>query len=456
MADDNTTPSSADTSLAQTDQMGTFAVAVRKLRPDATDQEVAQLAQNMKSDPTNAPAVFKDFVSKADPLHLVSLVPPQTVAAAQSAQDAAPTASLPAVTVTGQKLPGVNPADANTNVPNLTPLQAQLPSSYAGTTQEAANPQNPQASGLSQFDPAALKAAQDAYNARQAQNQQNRGIAMTLGSLASGWDQGNGMNQQRQNYDQMDKEALQQTIKAQQDLQGQATAGQAAATSQQNQNIAAGNYIATQNKNALDQNSAMMNNITQAFGAQTVQRMNDPNSPETAILKQVITANAASLPPAGQKALKDILASNPNATAVNLLPVVAQYAPAIQDAYMKALKGNQTQAETSNLNAQTPGLRADSSIKNWTAQTLGAASAGSHATTGHLASTLFVGGESSALHIRMILALQNIYSLNIITGLHKGGWVLTKRKKPLNRTARREILANHASAADEPAAGASV
>jgi hypothetical protein len=54
---------------------------------------------------------------------------------------------------------------------------------------------------------------------------------------------------------------------------------------------------------------------------------------------------------------------------------------------------------------------------------------------GHLASTLFVGGESSALHIRMILALQRIYPLNIITGLHKGGWVLTKRKKPVNRSA---------------------
>jgi len=68
------------------------------------------------------------------------------------------------------------------------------------------------------------------------------------------------------------------------------------------------------------------------------------------------------------------------------------------------------------------------------------ASAGlSQSSVGHLASTLFVGGESSALHIRMILALQSIYPLNIITGLHKGGWTLTKRKKPLNRVAGREI-----------------
>jgi hypothetical protein len=52
---------------------------------------------------------------------------------------------------------------------------------------------------------------------------------------------------------------------------------------------------------------------------------------------------------------------------------------------------------------------------------------------GHLASTLFVGGELSALHMRMIQGLQSTYLMNILTGLHKGGWVLAKRKKPVNR-----------------------
>lgn len=52
---------------------------------------------------------------------------------------------------------------------------------------------------------------------------------------------------------------------------------------------------------------------------------------------------------------------------------------------------------------------------------------------GHLASTLFVGGESSALHLRMLEALSKHFPVNIVTGLHKGGWVLTKGKKPMNR-----------------------
>lgn len=55
------------------------------------------------------------------------------------------------------------------------------------------------------------------------------------------------------------------------------------------------------------------------------------------------------------------------------------------------------------------------------------------ASDGHMASTLFVGGESSALHVRMIAALQQIYLLNIVTGLHKGNWIFAKRKPPLNR-----------------------
>ena len=389
MADDNTTPdtSSTDTSdQGSQDQMGTFAIAVRRIRPDASDQEVAQLAKDMKANPDKAPALFEAFVSQADPQHLASLAPPQAIAQAQANQDAAntppaPDQSLQTVTITGKKLPGTDPQNVNTNVPNLTPLQMQLPSSYAGTTQEAANPQNPQAAGMSQFDPAALQAAQAAYNARQAQNQNQRGIAMTLGSLASGWDQGRGMDQQRLNSDQQDLEAYKQTIGQQIQLQNQATAGQQAATSQQNQNQTAGNYIATQNTNALNQQTGLMNAIGQSFGAQTVQRMNDPASPETQILKQVITANAASLPPAGKQALAKILSDNPDATAVNLLPVVAQYAPAIQNLYLNALKGNQTQAETANLQAQTPGLQAKSAISQWAAGQVGAGGGGQPSTT---------------------------------------------------------------------------
>src|SRR5690606_26349089 len=43
---------------------------------------------------------------------------------------------------------------------------------------------------------------------------------------------------------------------------------------------------------------------------------------------------------------------------------------------------------------------------------------------GHLAPTLFVGGTSRALHLRMIKAMQSSYLINIICGLHVGTWNL--------------------------------
>jgi hypothetical protein len=52
---------------------------------------------------------------------------------------------------------------------------------------------------------------------------------------------------------------------------------------------------------------------------------------------------------------------------------------------------------------------------------------------GHLAPTLFVGGEASNLHRRMIAALQKAFPLNIVTGIYKGGWVLTKRSATVRR-----------------------
>ena len=52
--------------------------------------------------------------------------------------------------------------------------------------------------------------------------------------------------------------------------------------------------------------------------------------------------------------------------------------------------------------------------------------------TGHLAPTLFVGGVPSNLHKRMVAGLEQALPMNIVTGLHRGGW--TKyRQSPLRR-----------------------
>lgn len=52
---------------------------------------------------------------------------------------------------------------------------------------------------------------------------------------------------------------------------------------------------------------------------------------------------------------------------------------------------------------------------------------------GHLAPTLFVGGDASNLHRRMVKALESVYPINILTGLHRTGVAWRKQRGTLNR-----------------------
>ncbi|WP_323920118.1 hypothetical protein [Aeromonas caviae] len=51
----------------------------------------------------------------------------------------------------------------------------------------------------------------------------------------------------------------------------------------------------------------------------------------------------------------------------------------------------------------------------------------------HLAPTMFVGGTASALHLRMIKALESVYPINIVVGLHQGTWNLYADNRKLNK-----------------------
>jgi len=53
----------------------------------------------------------------------------------------------------------------------------------------------------------------------------------------------------------------------------------------------------------------------------------------------------------------------------------------------------------------------------WVSHTAGA---------GHLAPTLFIGGNASALHLKMISAMQKVFRLNIVCGLHLSTWSLSQ------------------------------
>ena len=52
---------------------------------------------------------------------------------------------------------------------------------------------------------------------------------------------------------------------------------------------------------------------------------------------------------------------------------------------------------------------------------------------GHLAPSLFVGSEVSNLHRRMVGALESQFPINLVTGLHRGGWALVRRTTKVNR-----------------------
>lgn len=51
----------------------------------------------------------------------------------------------------------------------------------------------------------------------------------------------------------------------------------------------------------------------------------------------------------------------------------------------------------------------------------------------HLAPSLFIGGDASALHRKMISALEQAYEMNVIVGLHAGKWNLLGASRELNR-----------------------
>ena len=230
--------------------LGMFIQGFKRIAPQASDVDFVELYDELKAagdDTSKQEAVTRAWANKVKGVQTVEVNGKRSTAALDAATPIPPAANLPTT----------------------------VPSPLRGTTQAAANPANPQASGLSQFDPAALQAAQNDYAARQQANQSARLGGGILSSMASGWDGGKGMDANRQLYDQMDKEALLQTVGAQQARQAQATAGQAAMTSQQNQDIAAGKFQTEQAGSILDQAKKRAELIVSSLGTQQQQRMRE-------------------------------------------------------------------------------------------------------------------------------------------------------------------------------------
>jgi hypothetical protein len=241
----------------------------------------------------------------------------------------------------------------------LPQLNTQLADPYAGAGHTAAD-------SMRQFSPEQLKAAYAQQQAAYQQNQPSRAIG---GILAGGSGSADVMNKNKADWDAIDKQNMLQSIDQQVALQDQATKGLAGAKSVQDMAQTAGKYSGTQ----LEQQQKIQG--TQ-FTLDQQKRMNDPNSNETALAKSLILSQVGSMDNVSKAQMQKIV-SQPGVTAQQLLPAMAQWAPAAQKAFMEKVNAGKTVADTakayadaSKTGAEIPGVVAEGRIGTATANTI--------------------------------------------------------------------------------------
>lgn len=270
-------------------------------------------------------------------------------------------AKATAETMSGSKAPLQQLQQVSINAP-----RAKLPTTvnpYAGTTQEERNPETPNAASISQFDPEALKAAQAQFNQRYADTQGMRTAMNTLAGLGLGSSGGKTTEYNNQLNDLQLKNMWDQTLGAQGRLQSQATAGEAALTSAQAREVGAGEFMAAQRKkqNELD---------LQSYDVATRKKLNDPNSNQSKIAKEMFSQQITVGGKAPTAAQLEMLK---NATAEEIMGYMD---PKVMDAF-KARAGlaksaaetaaaygqaYQSTGEGGRIRAATPGVAATSDI----------------------------------------------------------------------------------------------
>jgi len=209
-------------------------------------------------------------------------------------------------------------------------LDTNLKSGYAGSSQEAANPTNPQASAVSQFDPELMKNALAKYqqlNSQQAPSRFMAGLGASMGDAT-------GMAAVKNQLDHADALNLMNSIGGQEKLQATGTAGLVAADKAQSMNKVAGDFQASQMKAQEEINQARQKTQSGALDAATKQRLNTPNTVEAKFAKTLMLAQLQSNPAlANNKDLADAV-RDPNVTAQMLMGFMDAN---VLDAYKKQL-----------------------------------------------------------------------------------------------------------------------
>lgn len=189
--------------------------------------------------------------------------------------------------INGMKTKYTKPVDKVNVTGQRMPLNYNLKSPYEGTSQEAANPDNPAASAISQFDPRALQAAQAEYKKQYDNTMPYRSISNMLAGAVSGFD-GQAPTRNAAGWEAQDKNRYLQTIGAQEALQKQSTEGLNAATTLQNMSKQAGEYEGTQKGKELELQAKRMSNEGAGLDLQARKDLADPNSPQTMLAKQLL------------------------------------------------------------------------------------------------------------------------------------------------------------------------
>ena len=243
------------------------------------------------------------------------------------------------------------PEDTDLGVPKRVALNTQVKDPYSDTTQAAKNPNNPGASGLSQFDPDQSNAANDEYRRRLRAMQPGRDVSDWATSMAGG----TSPEVHRAFYQDQEALAKDLSVGQQARLQAQATAGNELAGKMQEQSMDKGKYETEQSNAQIEQANKRSDLVTKELTTAQQQRLDDPNSIETAMAKEIAKAHLGTAVPEKAAALTNII-NQPGVTARQLILATGTLAPEAQKALMTAAGIKKTDAET-------PGVAAESAIK---------------------------------------------------------------------------------------------
>lgn len=327
-----------------------FGDAAKRANPDLTDNDVVSL--------------YRANMAKLADLDPMSQVKAAMDIAAQTSQGAG--VELPQVTVTAKKPVSTDtdtkPEDADLKVPAKTALNTIVKDPYSDTTQAAKNPNNPGAEGLSQFDPEQMRQANAAYEARIRAMQPGRDVSDYATSAMTGGEGATAAATHRDFYAKQQDLAKELSLGQQDRLQTQATAGQALANAMQDTSIKKGKYETEQTNAQIEQAGKRADLTIKELSAAQEQRLNDPNSTETKMAKEIARAHLSTVMGEDKKSALLNIINDPTVTARQLILATGTLAPAAQEALIKATGIKEKEATTEKIKEETTGLKNENRI----------------------------------------------------------------------------------------------